>query len=137
MLDDLDYPALVSLAGVVRGLVCSGSVSGVHDIAEGGLGLALTEMAVRGEVGCDVLAGSDCVAVFNETPGRVLVSVGQGALEHVRDAADRAGVPLTMLGVAGDSRITIGGLIDISLAEASAAHIGRLPNAMVAGTTNS
>lgn len=137
MLDDLDYPALVSLAGVVRGLVCSGSVSGVHDIAEGGLGLALTEMAVRGDVGCDVLAGSDCVAVFHETPGRVLVSVGQGALEHVRDAADRAGVPLTVLGVAGGSRITIGGLIDISLAAASAAHIGRLPNAMVAGTTNS
>jgi len=137
MLDELDYSELAKVAGLVRGLVCSGSISGVHDIAEGGLGLALTEMAVRGNVGCEVSAGSNHVALFNETPGRVLVCVAEDKLDEVTGAAERTDVPCSVLGAAGGNRIMIGVLVDISLEEATSAHVDRLPNAMDAGTTNS
>jgi len=137
MIDELDYSELAKVAGLVRGLVCSGLVAGVHDIAEGGLALALAEMAVRGRVGCEVSAGSNHVALFNETPGRVLVCVGKDELDEVVSAAEQAGVPYSVLGIAGGRRIAIGGLIDLSLEEASAAHVDCLPNAMGAGTTNS
>ena len=49
-----------------------GGVTGLHDIAEGGLGLAVGEMAVSSGVGFQI-AGPDSVGLFSEAPSRVVV----------------------------------------------------------------
>jgi phosphoribosylformylglycinamidine synthase len=70
-----------------------------HDIANGGLAVALAECAMRG-VGCHVDAGSDdldAVAVlFSETQGRAIVSTSQP--DEVLARAKRNGVPARRIG---------------------------------------
>ena len=53
--------------------VRSGAVSSAHDIAEGGIAVALAECAIAGELGATV-ALPDGLAPFDEAPGRAFVS---------------------------------------------------------------
>jgi hypothetical protein len=57
-------------------------------------------------------------------------------LEAVQAAAAAAGVASTTLGRAGGDRLQIEGLVDVSLADATAAWRGRLPDAIGAGTAH-
>ncbi len=90
-LDPVDLAAVSRLAGLVRDLVAGDLLSGVHDVAAGGLGSALAEMAVRTGVGVSVTTGVDGPrALLAEVPGRVVASVAPGHLAAV-DAAAAAG----------------------------------------------
>ena len=82
----------------------SGLVAGVHDLSEGGLGVALAEMAVRSGVGFRVVGPSDHVAVFAESPSRVVVCSEPDAAQEVFRVALAAGVPASFLGGAGGDR---------------------------------
>jgi phosphoribosylformylglycinamidine synthase len=127
----LDTAAHTSLAALVRGLVSDGVVSGVHDVATGGLAVAVSEMAVGSGIGVTVSAPGD--DVFGEAPSRVVLSVPEPAVPEVQERARVRGVEVADLGVAGGDRITIGSAIDLPLAEATAAWRDRLPAALGAG----
>ncbi|MBV9953471.1 MAG: phosphoribosylformylglycinamidine synthase subunit PurL [Acidimicrobiia bacterium] len=129
----LDTAAHTALAALVRGLVADGVVSGVHDVATGGLAVAVAEMAVGSKVGVTITAPGD--DVFGEAPTRVVLSVPQGAVAEVQDRARERGVEVVDLGLAGGDRITIGGAIDLGLDEVVAAWRDRLPAALGAGVT--
>ena len=107
-------------------------VHGVHDVSEGGIGVALAEMAVRSAVGVTVppgrLAGHS--ELFGEGPSRVLLSVGPDQRAAVVAAADRSAVPVSELGTAGGSRVVVGDLVDVDLAAAIAAWRTALPRAL-------
>lgn len=108
---------------------------GVHDVASGGLGLALAEMAVQSGVGFEVAGIAGPGALFSEAPSRVVLSVAADEVEVVRGRAQGAGVGLLELGVAGGGRLVVEGLVDLSLAEASSAWRDRLPDALGRGAT--
>jgi phosphoribosylformylglycinamidine synthase len=127
----LDTAAHTALAALVRGLVSDGVVSGVHDVATGGLAVAVSEMAVGSGIGVTVSAPGD--DVFGEAPSRVVLSVPEPAVPEVQERARVRGVEVVDLGVAGGDRITIGSAIDLTLAEATAAWRDRLPAALGAG----
>jgi len=129
-LDPLDLGAVTRLAALVRSLVGDGAVSGVHDVAAGGLGAALAEMAVRSGVGARCSGVDGPAALLAEAPGRVVLGVAPDRLGAVRAAAAEAGVPLAELGRAGGDRIVVDGLVDLDLAEATAAWRDRLPDAL-------
>ncbi|UFT99911.1 phosphoribosylformylglycinamidine synthase subunit PurL [Radiobacillus kanasensis] len=58
----------------------SGLIASAHDLAEGGLSVALAESLFEKELGCDVsLAGDATVQMFSETQSRFLVSVAPEA----------------------------------------------------------
>ena len=74
-------------------LVKQGAVLSCHDISEGGLAIALAEMAFSGKAGLKVelenLAAKDCTLaeiMFGETPGRLLLEVAPEHLEAARKA---------------------------------------------------
>jgi phosphoribosylformylglycinamidine synthase subunit PurSL len=74
-------------------LVKLGAVLSCHDISEGGLAIALAEMAFSGKAGLKVelenLAAKDCTLaeiMFGETPGRLLLEVAPEHLEAARKA---------------------------------------------------
>jgi phosphoribosylformylglycinamidine synthase len=97
-------PDLGQAPGVFRGLheaIGRGLVRACHDLSEGGLGVALAEMAFAGEVGADVteLPGGlpDAVALFSESTTRFVVEVPMALEAELR--ACLAGVPLVRLGV--------------------------------------
>jgi phosphoribosylformylglycinamidine synthase len=132
-LTPLDGPAVTAVAGLVRDLVIDRLLLGVHDVAEGGLGVVLAEMAVRSGVGVKAARVHDHAHLFAEAPGRVVVCVAAHTTTEVQERAERAGVPVTQLGLATGDRISVKDLVDVSLADATAAYRDRLPQALGTG----
>ena len=111
-------PASTSRPTAVCSRWCSGSSSkgvvvGIHDVSDGGLGVALAEMARASGVGWRVDGIADATALVSEEPSRVIACVEPGALEAVRGEATRTGVPFSELGAAGGDRMVVAGLVDL------------------------
>ncbi|MBY0523992.1 MAG: phosphoribosylformylglycinamidine synthase subunit PurL [Gemmataceae bacterium] len=81
-------------AAMQRGLLRS-----CHDLSEGGLAVAVAEMAFAGEIGADLKLGaseSDAVALFSESPTRFLIEVMPANVAAVQVCFDD--VPLVPIG---------------------------------------
>jgi len=117
-LPELDAAGHISVCELVRGLVADGLVLGVHDVADGGLGLTLAEMAVRSGIGFDVEVDGGHAGLFSEAPSRVVACVGSASLDEVRLRAGASGVAWAALGRAGGDRLGVSGLVDVALADA-------------------
>ena len=130
---DLEHHAVV--ARVVRDLVTGGMLAGVHDVSVGGIGLALAEMAVRSGVGFSASRIHDHAELFSEAPSRVVLCVAPDHLTPVLNVLDQAGLAHSRIGLAAGDRLQIKDLLDVSLAEATAAWRDRLPQALGSGTT--
>ncbi len=122
-----------AVADLVRNLVGEGVLAGVHDTADG-IGVALAEMAVRSGKGFTIdVAGADHSWLFAESPSRVVACVINGHADDAVRAAQSAGVQVTTLGAVGGSSLVVRGVLDVSLADATAAWGGRLPDALGSG----
>ncbi len=125
-----------AVASLVRQLAIDGALAGVHDTADG-IGVALAEMAVRSQLGFTVeQAGADHAWLFAESPSRVVACVAPAQEAAIIESARSAGVPVTRLGEVGGTRLTVAGVIDVSVDEAVEAWRGRLPAALAGGTTH-
>ncbi|PLK27765.1 phosphoribosylformylglycinamidine synthase subunit PurL [Novosphingobium sp. TH158] len=62
----------------VRGLIASGVARAVHDVSDGGLLVALAEMALAGNVGCSLSVDLDTAAAFGEDQGRYIIVAQAG-----------------------------------------------------------
>jgi phosphoribosylformylglycinamidine synthase len=90
-----------------------------HDVAEGGLAVALVECSFGGaQLGFRVAAEGgmrlDCW-LFGESQSRILVSVRRKDVTRLRELAAEHGVPLTTLGEVRGRRVAIGDVIDVSV----------------------
>jgi len=132
----LDLRVHTAVAGLVRQLVTDGLVVGVHDVADGGLGLALAEMAVRSGVGASLSTVADHAQLFSEAPSRVVVCVDPDREGDVRERASAARVHVTGLGGAGGDRLVIEGLVDLSVDDAVAAWRDALPHTLGAASAH-
>jgi phosphoribosylformylglycinamidine synthase len=125
------HAQLLTLVAELAGAAAAGEdvrlVDGVHDVSDGGVGVALAEMAVRGEVGFQVGGIPDHHALFGEGPSRVVLSVPAASLAAVEARAAAAGIRWARLGRAGGDRLVIDGLLDLSLTDAVQAWRGALP----------
>ncbi len=126
-LDAFDATAHLAVCGFVRSIVAAGIALGVHDVAEGGLAVALAEAAVAGNSGVRVDAGVGHAVLFGESPSRVVLCVAAGDEVGVVERAERAGVPVRALGRAGGDRFTVGDLVDAALVDLAAAWRDRIP----------
>jgi phosphoribosylformylglycinamidine synthase len=115
------------VAGLVAEGVAGGDglVDGIHDVSAGGLGVALAELAVRSGIGARVSGVADHHELFTESPSRVVVCTARSH-DLLSRAAD-AGVGFRVLGSTGGDRVVIDDLVDLDLADATAAWRGRLP----------
>jgi phosphoribosylformylglycinamidine synthase len=125
---DLDLHA--RMVDLVAGLVQSGLLAGVHDVSDGGLGVALAEMAVRGLVGATIGRVNTHAHLFGEAPSRVIACVSEEAVQSVTGQAQQAGVAVTVLGEAGGDRLVVDGLIDLRVDEMIGAWRTALPRAL-------
>ncbi len=100
--------------------------SGVHDVSGGGLGVALAEMAVRSGTGFEVSGVDGHAGLFGEAPSVVVVCTDHP--DEVATLAGSAGIDVRVLGRAGGDRIVVDGLVDVTVAEATAAWRDRLPS---------
>lgn len=74
----VDLAAERAAGDFVAGLIAAGLVSAVHDVSDGGLLVAVTEMALAGGIGAEVEAMS-AGAAFGEGQGRYVLTVPAGA----------------------------------------------------------
>ncbi|WP_156677862.1 phosphoribosylformylglycinamidine synthase subunit PurL [Sphingomonas profundi] len=100
----VDLAAERATGDAVRALIHGGSVSAVHDVSDGGLLVAIAEMALAGGIGADLTLPLDAGAAFGEDQGRYLVTLPagvplpQGATAIGTTGGDAvAGVPLAAL----------------------------------------
>jgi len=129
-LPELDLALHLRLLRLVEELVWSGLVDGVHDVSDGGVGVALAEMAVTSGVGFQVEGVPDHAALFGEEPSRVVFSVPDSGRSELQRRAEAAGLGFSPLGRAGGDRLVVAGLVDVALAAAEAAWRGALPAAL-------
>ena len=130
----LDLELHARLVDLVVGLVRDQMVAGVHDVADGGIGCALAEMAALGGVGVAIAALDGHGELFSEAPSRVVACVDAANLAEVMARAVGAAVPVEVLGQAGGDRLVIHGLLDVAVGAITAARTGTIPAALAAGT---
>ena len=86
-------------AEFVRQLVTEGKVTAVHDVSDGGLLVALAEMALAGGIGCTVEEIGDHFTAFGEDQARYVVTSANA------QTIQAAGIPMTRIGTTGGSAI--------------------------------
>jgi phosphoribosylformylglycinamidine synthase len=118
----------------VRGLIRDGSVHTVHDLSDGGLAVALAEMAMAGSVGADIDALPEGMpahaALFGEDQARYVLAASAPEADAILAMARTAGVPALRIGVTGGDALTLPGEKPISVVALRAAHEGWLPDYM-------
>jgi phosphoribosylformylglycinamidine synthase len=118
----------------VRGLIAAGRIRTCHDISDGGLLVAVAEMAMAGAIGAaleDATASEHgCAWLFGEDQGRYLIACPQAEALPVIDEAARAGVAARQVGRVGGSELIVGGGRAISVARLKELHERWLPRYM-------
>ncbi|MDX5932390.1 phosphoribosylformylglycinamidine synthase subunit PurL [Acidiphilium acidophilum] len=107
----------------VRGLIGAGLVAACHDVSDGGLLVAVAEMALAGDVGAAVTLMPEGAAHgfwFGEDQARYVLAVADGAA--VIAAAREVSVVAAALGTSGGDRLTLPDGNAISVAEMRTAH---------------
>jgi phosphoribosylformylglycinamidine synthase len=127
-LADVDIVAVAAVQAAVRDAVRAGALESAHDIAEGGIAVALAECCLAGGQGAEVLipqlAPDPHETLFGEGPGGFLVS---GSPEAIAALAEHA--PVAVLGNVGGEELAISiegqpaaPLMVLTIAELAAAH---------------
>ncbi|MDX1542214.1 MAG: AIR synthase related protein, partial [Geminicoccaceae bacterium] len=118
----------------VRTQIESGRVTVCHDLSDGGLLVALAEMALASRIGADLRLPEDCLTaeswLFGEDQGRYLLAVESEVLDALLTAAAVAGVLARSVGRTGGSTLTLDGADAICLGELAVLHEATLPAAM-------
>jgi phosphoribosylformylglycinamidine synthase II len=103
----------------VRSLIEAARVGAVHDISDGGLAVALAEMAIAGGIGASIEAaaveGLAHAFFFGEDQGRYVVTAPLSACESLIADAARAGVPVKRIGETGGASLTLPGEAPIAV----------------------
>ncbi|MCR4266279.1 phosphoribosylformylglycinamidine synthase subunit PurL [Nitratireductor sp. ZSWI3] len=111
---------------LVRGLIRSGLATSAHDCSDGGLAVALAEMAMASGIGATVEAPADAVpAFFGEDQGRYVVTTADA--EAVLAAAGKVGVTAARIGTTGGAALTLGVARPVAVAALKEAHEGWFP----------
>jgi phosphoribosylformylglycinamidine synthase II len=117
----------------VRGLIESGTVTAVHDISDGGLSVALAEMAIAGAIGASIELSASLPEqgfLFGEDQARYILTAGPESADAIMDAAQRAGVSCEIIGVTGGEVLTLGARTAILLDNLRQANEDWLPQYM-------
>jgi phosphoribosylformylglycinamidine synthase len=93
----------------VRALIAGGGATAVHDVSDGGLLIALAEMAMASGIGAELDASpiASHAFWFGEDQGRYVVTVPAGSADKVEERARAAGVPVRTLGSTGGNALTL------------------------------
>jgi phosphoribosylformylglycinamidine synthase II len=122
---------------LVRALILGGVASAVHDLSDGGLLVALAEMAMAGGRGARLDAAPAGIPAhafwFGEDQARYVVTVSEDALPAVMAQARAAGVPVARLGTTGGEALVIAGERPMPVAALAARFESWFPDYM-AGT---
>jgi phosphoribosylformylglycinamidine synthase II len=122
----------------VRGLIRNRLVSAAHDLSDGGLAIAIAEMAMASGMGAHVFreaAGNvlQHAYLFGEDQARYVVTAPAESVEQICESARQDGIPIFVIGRTGGDALTLGDEVPILIRDLQVAHEGWLP-AYMAGS---
>ena len=123
-----DLVAEKEAADLVRGMIRSGLVDTAHDVSEGGLAVALAEMAMAGGVGMEIdeievepmMRQGKSSALFGETGVSLLVAVPEERWDDLQQAL--GGMAYDQIGRTVGEHLVVPEVIDLSLEDLRRAH---------------
>ena len=109
----------------------------MHDCSDGGLAVALAEMAIASGIGATIpgLTGTDPIPVFfGEDQGRYLVTLDldpqSDGMTAIWDEAKSLGIHAPWIGTTGGAELKLGGARAIPVAELKSVHESWFPRFM-------
>ncbi len=116
----------------VRDMIANDLVAACHDVSDGGLLVALAEMALAGETGLTLThSDTDPVFWYGEDQARYVVATAHP--DKIVKAAEKQGIPTQILGQSGGKSLNFAGGERILLTDLHRIHDAWLP-AYMAGT---
>nr|WP_321459917.1 phosphoribosylformylglycinamidine synthase subunit PurL [uncultured Cohaesibacter sp.] len=113
----------------VREAIRAGEINAAHDISDGGLGVAVAEMAIRSGLGCTIALPADDphISFYAEDQARYLITCSRDGVDAVMAKAKAAGILIEQIGsVAGDA-LNVTGSGSVSVAKLKNAHESWFP----------
>ncbi|MGE3245940.1 MAG: phosphoribosylformylglycinamidine synthase subunit PurL [Beijerinckiaceae bacterium] len=118
----------------VRDLIAAGQVTAAHDVSDGGIGVAIAEMCLSGNIGAEIDLPASAPAshlwLFGEDQGRYILTVSRGAAAEIIKAGKDADVPVAEIGTTRGAELILPDSNPISLSELRAMHENWLPSFM-------
>ena len=128
----VDLKAEKAAGEFVRAQILAGNVRACHDVSDGGLLVAVAEMAMAGNTGVRLSTGPRDIPGhaywFGEDQGRYVVAVADSAT--MLRVAETAGIPAVRIGTTGGQDLTLPDGGTISIARLRAAHERFFPSWM-------
>ncbi len=137
----IDLAAERRIGDFVRTLIEQGRLTACHDVSDGGLLVALAEMAIGASragrpIGATLAAPPAGLAPaahwFGEDQARYVVTATSSEAARIEAEAKVAGIPANRVGLTGGPALTVEGAGAISLSELERAHEAFLPALMAA-----
>ena len=99
-----------------------------HDLSDGGLAVAISEMALASKIGATVNISEDqFVHLFSETPGRILIAIEPNRVDSLIEHTINLEITTTRIGKTGGDRLNFENLFSISLFELSEINTKTIP----------
>ena len=123
----VDLPAERAAGDFVRAMIEAGALTAVHDVSDGGIAVAVAEMALAGNIGALISMPGPANALFAEDQALYVATVADPALLDVLTGGHAAGVVVERIGRTIANRIIFEletGDHAVSLAKLRTAHEG-------------
>jgi phosphoribosylformylglycinamidine synthase len=112
----------------VRDLIDARQISSCHDVSDGGLLIAVAEMAMARGIGCDITTEGDAGFWFGEDQARYVIATKNA--DAVIDKAKIADIPIAKLGKTGGKEIKLANIGAVAVENLKQAHEKFLPDFM-------
>ncbi|MFY9287505.1 MAG: phosphoribosylformylglycinamidine synthase subunit PurL [Alphaproteobacteria bacterium] len=112
----------------IRNHIQAGAITACHDVSDGGLLVALSEMALASDVGCSIEQEGDAAFWFGEDQGRYIVTVKDA--DAFQEMLDAANIPHLLLGQTIGSSLALKGVGMVELSDLRTHFESWLPDYM-------
>ena len=112
----------------IRARIAGHTVTACHDVSDGGLLVAVAEMALAGDLGAELSTPDTPEWLFGEDQGRYVVATPEP--ETLLASAHEAGVDAQLIGKCGGKTLTVNGGNSISVTILRGVHESWLPDFM-------
>ncbi|TVR29504.1 MAG: phosphoribosylformylglycinamidine synthase subunit PurL [Balneolaceae bacterium] len=131
---DIDLKLEVKLQNLVLSLIQSQAVNAAHDLSDGGLAAAISEMVIYSGKGAGISVkslGQDLHEVlYSEAQSGVLVTVEQEKLQEFEKAVSGSGVNAVKLGLVNGTELVIDSDVKIPVEQLREVYESAIPKAM-------
>jgi phosphoribosylformylglycinamidine synthase subunit PurL len=124
------------LCDTVLNLIDKGLINSAHDVADGGLGVALAEACVMNrekQLGCEIsmkVNGRNDFAMFSESQSRIIISCSKESDKEVLDTIKKSGIHFEVIGRVKGSSIKVNEIIDVEISSINDCYFNTIQKIM-------